>query len=156
MEFKVNKKRDIQHFFGQLPVESLYTAGIAGEKFLLGLKEGKFLATYCSDCDFVFLPPKLYCEFCFKEISEEDWREIENKGILLSYTFVHIDSNGNKLENPIVVGLIKMNKTDTTFVHKLLDKVEDIEMGMKVEAVFVSKERRRGSINDIVGFRKIT
>jgi len=155
MEFKVNKKREIKHHFGQLPVESLYTAGIAGEKFLLGLKEGKLLANYCSDCDFVFLPPKLYCEFCFKEIPDEDWQEVENKGILVSYTFVHVDSNGNKLENPIIVGAIKIANTDTTFIHKLLDKVEDIEIGMLVEAVFAPKERRRGSINDIVGFRKV-
>lgn len=152
---KENRKKEIIHFFGQLPVESLYTAGIAGERFLLGLKEGRFLANYCEDCDFVFLPPKLYCEFCFRELKEEDLKEIENKGILLSYTFTHVDTNGNRLENPIIVGVIRMDGSDTGFVHKLLDKVEDIEIGMEVEAVFAPKERRRGSINDIVGFRRI-
>lgn len=155
MEAKENRKREIIHFFGQLPVESLYTAGVAGERFLLGLKEGKFLANYCDNCDFTFLPPKLYCEFCFKEIPDEEWKEVENRGILLSYTFTHIDTQGNKLENPIIMGIIKINGTDTAFVHKLLDKVEDIEIGMEVEAVFAPKDRRRGSINDIVGFRRI-
>ncbi|MEO0103561.1 MAG: OB-fold domain-containing protein, partial [candidate division WOR-3 bacterium] len=67
----------------------------------------------------------------------------------------HVDTNGNRLENPIIVGVIRMDGSDTGFVHKLLDKVEDIEIGMEVEAVFAPKERRRGSINDIVGFRRI-
>ncbi|MEO0116791.1 MAG: Zn-ribbon domain-containing OB-fold protein [candidate division WOR-3 bacterium] len=150
---KIEDLERIKSWKGELPVESLYTAGIAGEKFFRAIKEeGKFLATYCPKCDFVFLPPKIYCEFCFETLTE--WREIPNRGRLEGYTILFLGPDGKELSQPELVGLIRMENTDTVIVHRLGEmEPEEIEIGMELEAVF--KREREGEINDILYFRPL-
>lgn len=151
---KVEDLKKIKSWQGELPVESLYTAGIAGEKFFRAIKEkGQFLATYCPKCDFVFLPPKIYCESCFESLSE--WREIPNRGSLEGLTILFIGPDGKRLPQPEVVGLIQLENTDTVIVHRLGEiEPNEIELGMELEAVF--KREREGNINDILYFRPLT
>jgi|UniRef100_A0A7C3YSE8 uncharacterized OB-fold protein len=150
---KVEDLRIIKGWLGELPVESLYTAGIAGERFFQAIKErGVFLATRCPECDFVFLPPKIYCEFCFASLDE--WLEIPNRGILESYTILFVGPDGKRLREPEIVGMINMEGTSTVLIHRLGElKLDEIEVGMTLEAVLKPKEKREGNINDILYFR---
>ncbi len=152
---KINKIKEIKSWEGELPVESLYTVGIAGEKFFRAIKEeGKFLATYCPKCDFFFLPPKIYCEFCFESLFE--WHEVRNRGSLESYTVLFVGPNGESLAEPEIIGLVNMENTDTFLIHRLGEvSLEDLEIGMSVEAVFREKEKREGAITDILYFRPV-
>ncbi len=147
---KINNIKNIRTQEGELPVESLYTAGIAGERFFQKLKEEVFLATYCPECDFTFLPPKIYCEFCFHPLTE--WRKIENEASLVSYTILHLGPNGEELKCPEVVGLINMKGTDTFFIHRVKASCQ-LEPGLLMEAVFKKKNEREGNINDILYFQ---
>jgi len=150
---KIEERKIIKAWKGELPVESLYTAGIAGERFFRAIKEkGVFLATRCPECDFVFLPPKIYCEFCFATL--EEWLEIPNRGSLESYTILSVGPDGKRLSKPTIVGMINMEGTDTVFIH-LLGEMEwdEIEIGMTLEAVFKPREEREGNILDILYFR---
>ncbi len=149
------KNIEIKAFAGELPVESLYTAGIAGERFFRSLKEeGTLLATYCPKCELLLLPPKIYCENCFEELRE--WRKVKNEGILKSYTILHIGPDGKRKEIPEIVGMIKMKDTTTVLIHRLGNvKEEELEIGMRVEAVFKPEKERKGDINDILYFQPI-
>jgi len=52
--------------------------------------------------------------------------------------------------------LIKIDGADGGLVHKLGEiNPEKVKIGMKVEAVFKSKEKREGSINDIRYFKPL-
>ena len=59
---------------GDLPFHSVYTVGIAGERFFRALKdEGKIMGTRCARCDVMYVPGRLYCEQCFSHLDDAAW-----------------------------------------------------------------------------------
>ncbi|MCY3410110.1 MAG: Zn-ribbon domain-containing OB-fold protein [Candidatus Heimdallarchaeota archaeon] len=148
-------KRDAHKFpttsvYGDFPVTYHYTVGIAGDKFFSGLKDKKLVANTCPSCKQTFIQPKIYCEDCFDELGEDTYKEVAETGEVFSFSEVFLDFRGNKINEPYFLGLIKIDGTNTTFMHKLLDAPE---IGMKVKAVW--NDERTGSILDLKGFSKI-
>ncbi len=140
-------------WYGELPVQSLYTAGAAGDRFFKTLKEkGQFLASPCPECGEVYVPPKLYCEKCMVESA--DWVKVGPSGTLESWTEVYIGLDGKPLEKPVLVGLIKLDGATTSMVHLLSEvEPEGIYIGMKVTPVLKPQAKREGAITDILHFR---
>lgn len=150
---RLNKNIEAKVWHGELPVESLYTVGVAAEKFFRALKdEGAFLGTKCPKCELVYLPPKIYCERCFERLT--DYVEVAQCGSLESFTCVHIGLDGKKLDEPVFVGLIRLDGASTCLIHKLGEiNVEELCFGMRVCAVLKPKAKREGNINDILYFK---
>lgn len=124
---------------GEIRLTFRYTHGIAGERFALGLKNGKFIGSKCSACGRVFLPAKQFCEVCFKEINE--FVDIPNRGTVYART----STPGGDL-----IAAIEMEGTDTLIYHRV--KSEEIDTGSCVKAVFKPPKERKGSITDIEYF----
>jgi uncharacterized OB-fold protein len=138
-----------------MPITSRYTVGIAGERFFREIMEnGKLLGTCCTECDLVYVPPRLYCERCMAKL--EEWVNVPNTGTIHTFTAVHLDLDGNPLPEPRIMAYVRLDGTNGGLVH-FLDEVdpEDIFIGMCVEVVFKEKEERKGSINDIAYFRPV-
>lgn len=144
---------DLTHWRGEIPVNYVYTAGRAGERFLRGLMEGKLVAAQCHTCQVTFLPPRTYCERCFARI-EDSFVEVPPKGRVHTYTVCHKKLDGTPSPRPVLLAVIKIAGTDGALVH-YLDKVkaENVYIGMAVEAVLQPKKERKGSILDIKYFK---
>ncbi len=134
---------------GTMPVNYIYTAGIAGEEFLLGLKKGKILGNKCK-CGRSYVPLRLFCEECFSRI--EKTFDAGLNGKLYSFTSVNLDIEGQKIEEKIV-GLIDIR--GSKFVHRISGPPKKIKFGAKVKAIFKSPQERKGSINDIKWFEVV-
>ena len=69
---------------------------------------------------------------------------------------VHLDLDGNRLQEPRLMAFVHVDGTDGGLVH-YLDEVEPdhVCIGMPVEAVFKKKADRKGSILDIAYFRPV-
>jgi len=63
-----------------------WTAGQAISRFLNGLKEGKIYGVKCNKCRRIMVPPRTFCELCYKPIDE--WVELKDTGTVL--TFFHL------------------------------------------------------------------
>jgi uncharacterized OB-fold protein len=153
MKERISQPRKTAPWYGELPVESRYTVGIPGEKFLRTLKDrGRFTATHCPECGEVFVPPKMFCERCFCRL--EDWVTVGPGGTLESWTMVTVGLDGRPLDDPKLVGLIRLDGATTSMVH-YLDKVkaEDLVIGMRVTAVLKPAKQRKGSILDVAHFK---
>jgi len=155
MAFKTRIQRpaEAKQWFGELPVESLYTMGIAGEKFFRTLKDkGKIIGARCEKCNYVYVPPKMYCERCFESI--EKMVDVGLTGTLTSFTLVYTDIDGNPLPKPEMVGLIQLDGASTNLFHRLGEcAMDDLYIDLKVEAVLKPAKQRTGSINDIKYFK---
>jgi len=149
---RVTRNVDLKAWHGDFPVEFLYTAGIAGERFFRELKDrGRIMGTRCGGCDVVFVPAKIYCERCFEQL--EEWVDVGLKGTVYTFTIAHIDTDGNKLDKPIVVALIKFGDAEGGLVHKIDGiKPERVAIGMSVKAVLKPKKAREGCMHDIAHF----
>ncbi len=134
-----------------LPVTSRYTAGIAGERFFRSIKdEGVILGSYCEHCSTGYVPARQYCERCLDEL--DDWKDVGTIGEVHTFTLLFENLDGTPREEPEVVAFIQFEYGG--FVHKLDEiDLDQLEIGLPVEAVFKPEDEREGSILDIAYFR---
>ncbi len=157
---KVTQVSQTKPWYGELspgpPEPTLYgqyTYGIAGERFFREIKDnGRIMGAKCEKCALLYVPPRIYCERCFSELGE--WREIEGKGRVHTYTVAYVDLDGTRLAEPALLALVKFPGVYGGLVHRLGEvKVEEVEIDMPVEVVLKPKEKRTGSILDIKYFK---
>jgi uncharacterized OB-fold protein len=153
--YRAQHVKDTVSWEGDIPITSRYTVGLAGERFFRAIKdEGKLLANRCTDCDVIYVPPRLYCERCFAHL--EEWHEVPGTGWLYTYTIVHVGLDGEPLPDPRAIAFIRLDGTDGGLVHYVGEvDGDDLHIGMRVEVVFKDEAERKGSITDIAYFRPI-
>ena len=142
------------HWRGDMQADYLYTSGVAGNRFFKNLmKKGTFLTSRCPKCEKVFFPPRMFCEDCFCEIPDKAWKEVPARGTIRLYTVATLDAHGDKLPEPKVVALIDIDKTDGAIlgIVKTKNLKKDL-CGMKVKAVLKPKNKREGTLKDILHF----
>jgi uncharacterized OB-fold protein len=142
-----------QAWYGNLPVTSRYTFGLAGEKFFRAIKEdGKILGTYCQKCEHTYVPAVIFCERCLCELNE--WIDVGTVGNVHTFTLLYENYDGSPRNEPEVVAFIALGSGG--LIHRLGQvEPEDIEIGMTVKAVFKPPDQREGSILDIIHFEPI-
>jgi uncharacterized OB-fold protein len=138
----------------RIPVRHRYTPGVAGEAFFRALKErGELVASRCEACAITYCPPRLFCERCFAGPLEAD-RTVGPQGTVEAFTVGRAGVDGRLLEEPVALGLVRLDGADTRIVHFLVDDHEPAA-GQRVEAVFAPPSERTGSILDLRGFRPV-
>ncbi len=94
-------------WYDNMEVEAyVYTAGPVGEAFIKGLNDKKILGSKCPKCGRVYVPARMYCEYCFVK-TEDTLVEVKGKAYIYTYTTVYKDHYGNTLQTPLHIGLIK-------------------------------------------------
>lgn len=141
---------------GEIPIESLYTAGTAGQIFFKALKEkGELVGTRCAPCTQVYVPARRFCERCFAELTDEI--KVKPEGTVKSFSLSYVDHENRRLKHPVASALVQLDGATTVLLHRLLDvkDVAQISIGSRVKAVIKPKGKRTGSILDIEGFRLV-
>jgi len=141
---------------GEIPIQSLYTAGVGGQIFFKALKDrGELVGTRCGNCSQVYLPARQFCERCFSELTETV--QVKSTGTLKSFTCCFHDHDGTRLARPKMWALVQLEGATTVILHRLLGANDptQIRIGNKVQAVIKPKTKRNGSILDIEGFRLV-
>lgn len=143
----------VQNWRGNLPVTNRYTYGLAGERFFREIKEnGRIMSSICHHCDVQYVPAAAFCERCLNPI--DDWVEVDNRGEVHSFTLLFVDLDGTPKETPELVAFVRMG--DGGLVQRVSEtSIEEIYIGMPVEAVFKPADQRSGSILDIEYFRPV-
>ncbi len=133
---------------GEIPLRYEYTAGVAGERFLRGLREGRILASRCSNCRKMFIPPKAYCVECFVEI--RDYREVGPAAVVGGLTESHVDFEGKRIKAPRTLAFLIFGGVTGGLVHRAGGK--GLAIGSIVEPRFRAARKRTGSLLDIEEF----
>jgi len=151
---RITKVGQVKAWHDNIPIESLYTAGLAGERFLRALKEGEIMGVKCPECELTYLPPRIFCPYCFSSL--EEWVEVGNQGTVETFTVLNIDPDGSPLEEPKIIALINIDGTHGGLIHFLAEvELDQLYIGLPVEAVFKPQKKREGSILDIEYFRPL-
>jgi uncharacterized OB-fold protein len=136
-----------------MPVQFLYTPGAAGLRFFQTLKQkGLLTATHCEECAVTYLPPRIYCENCFADLSDA-WREMPGRGRVHTYAVAHVDREGRPLPQPEVIAFVRIDGTDGGLMSRLIHVTpSDVQIDMPVEMILLPPRRRHALLSDIVGF----
>jgi uncharacterized OB-fold protein len=152
---RVNKITEIKAWPGEIPIQSRYTCGLAGERFFREImNNGQLLGTHCPSCQYTYVPPTLFCERCFARL--EDWVNVGPEGMVDSFTMLNISLDGTPLDEPDILALIQLDGADSVLVHRLGDvSPDELRIGMRVKAVLEPRRKREGSILDIRHFAPV-
>ncbi|MBN2158383.1 MAG: 3-keto-5-aminohexanoate cleavage protein [Spirochaetes bacterium] len=137
---------------GKMALPYSYFAGRVGSKFITTIRDKKkIMGVKCPACGMVYLPPRQVCDKDLTDI-RDNWVEVGSSGTVTNFTVVRYDDKHLPRKAPFVLALIKLEGADTPFLHIVEEcKIEDVKIGMKVEAVFA--EKTTSTILDIDHFR---
>ncbi|TLZ72000.1 MAG: Zn-ribbon domain-containing OB-fold protein [Methanobacteriota archaeon] len=146
--------RRFRHWEGNVEADYIYTSGVAGERFFVALRdEGRILASRCTSCDLNYLPPRMFCEDCFAELTE--YLDVPKTGQLAAVTVAYEDRTGAKLSHPQVWGFVVFKGIRGGLLHRLLVPPARARAGLAVRPKLKPREARTGTIADIDGFEPV-
>lgn len=133
--------------------------GIAIGRYLQELKNGRIIAKKCNGCRRIMLPPRMFCELCWRPTDE--WVYVQDTGTINTFVVSHVDWKasrippGQRYYTPAVIEIDGASK-GMGILH-MIDEIEpyEIKIGMKVKAVWKPPEERIGAITDIKYFKPL-
>jgi uncharacterized OB-fold protein len=144
---RITSVNDLRSWKDEIPFHYVYTAGVAGERFLRGLQEGKILAAKCDNCGRMYLPPKMYCVECFAEI--RNFVEVGPQARVKALAQSHFDFHGNKIDKPMTFAFLEFKGVIGGILHYAGG---GLEVGSRATARFRPRSERKGTVLDIEGF----
>jgi len=131
-----------------------WTAGPAMSRFLRELQNGRIIARKCHECERIMVPPRMFCEMCFRPTDE--WVYVKDTGTINTYSVSYLAADASRLKKPILVAVIDLDGASKGMgiLHHLGEvKPEAVKFGMKVKAVWKPPKERTGAITDIAYFK---
>jgi uncharacterized OB-fold protein len=142
-------------------LEYAWDNGPAIGRYLAELKNGRLIGRECRKCHRVMLPPRMFCELCWR--ASDEWVFVKDTGTVNTFAISHVDWAAGRLDiaggqRPYTPAVIEIDGASKGMgILHLLDEVdpEEIKVGMRVQAVWKPAEERTGSITDIRYFKPI-
>lgn len=130
-----------------------WDTGEAMGAFLEGMSEGRIVATVCEQCARTLVPPRMFCERCFRPTDR--WTQVPDTGTVETFSICYVRWDMVPLDPPEIPAVIRIDDTsEGGFLHKLGEvQPADVHIGMEVKAVWKDPSERQGSILDIAYFR---
>lgn len=144
----------LPHVIAKPDAKYAWAAGIAMSRFLEELKNGKIIGRVCKRCKRVLVPPRMFCERCFRPT--DDWVYLPETGVIETFSISYIDTSAKRIKDPIFVGVVALDGAPPHcgLMHYFGEITpEEICIGLPVEAVWKPEKERTGSILDIKYFR---
>jgi hypothetical protein len=133
-----------------------WDAGVAIGRYLQELKAGRLVGRSCSACNRILIPPRMFCESCFRPTDR--WVPLEDTGTVLTFSRCYVTWNMVQLEKPEIPAVIEIDGASRGMgIMHMLGEVDPdtLEIGTRVQAVWKPPEERTGSITDIAYFRPL-
>jgi len=124
--------------------------GIAIGRYLRELKNGKITGVKCHKCNRTMVPPRIFCEWCFKPIDE--WVYLKDTGIINTFSLCYVAWNMERLKEPLIPAVIEIDGASPGMgIMHLISEIDPkkVARGMKVKAVWKPENERTGAITDI-------
>jgi uncharacterized OB-fold protein len=131
-----------------------YVTGRAQSRFLRGIAEGRILGQRCVECRRVYVPSRGACPRCAVRTEEEV--QVSDKGTVTTFCIVRVPSENLAFNPPYACAAVLLDGADIPFMHVLQEcALEDVRMGMRVQAVWVPKEQLGPTMSSIRYFKPI-
>ncbi|MBI4488935.1 MAG: Zn-ribbon domain-containing OB-fold protein [Deltaproteobacteria bacterium] len=127
-----------------------WDTGEAIGRYLEELKRGRLIARRCHRCKRVMIPPRMFCERCFRPT--DDWVYVKDIGTVNTFSLCYVSWDVRLLKRPEIPAVIEIDgATPGIGILHVLRNVapEQVRVGMRVRAVWKPKSKRVGSITDI-------
>jgi uncharacterized OB-fold protein len=127
-----------------------WDTGEAIGRYLAELKRGRLIARRCRKCDRVMIPPRMFCERCFRPT--DDWVYVKDTGRVNTFSLCYVSWDVRRLKRPEIPAVIEIDGASPGMgILHVLKKVlpKKVHVGMRVRAVWKPRSKRIGGITDI-------
>lgn len=129
-----------------------FTAGAALSRFLTNIQQRRIVGQRCPECMKVYVPARGSCPTC--GVATRDEVEVGHKGTVTTFCIVNIPFPGMAVKPPFAAASVLLDGADIAIFHLLQDvPVEDVRMGLRVEAVWVPDAELAPTMESIAYFR---
>jgi len=101
--------------------------------FWEGLKQGKVLATKCTQCGKIYFPPNADCPDCL--VPSLEWVELSKEAEIETFTHVVIRPTSFQQNKPYTVAIGRLKEGVRVLAWLSGFKLSEIKVGMKVKLV---------------------
>jgi len=141
--------------------EYAWDTGVAIGRYLAELKNGRLIGVYCAHCHRTVIPPRTFCEWCFRPMDR--FVVLPDEGVVNTFSVVTVRWDMTRPEKPLIPCVITINGTNGAGILHLLGEVDVdphdptkvLHIGMKVKAVWKPARQREGAITDILYFKPV-
>lgn len=133
-----------------------WDAGVAIGRFLEELQAGRLIGRRCHKCRRVMIPPRMFCEMCFRP--SDEWVTLQNTGRVKTFSLCYVTWDMKRLKDPQIPAVIDIDGASKGMgiMHMLSEtEPDEVKMGMRVEAVWKPVADRQGAITDILYFKPL-
>lgn len=133
-----------------------WDTGQAISRYLAELKEGRLIARSCRKCGRVMIPPRMFCERCFRPTDE--WVYVKDTGKILTFSLCYVSWDVRRLKQPEIPAVIEIDGASPGMgILHVVKKIAPgkVRIGMAVRAVWKAKAKRTGSVTDITYWQPI-
>lgn len=146
----------VLHNFDELQGRYAWDTGIAISRYLAALKEGYLLGGYCTTCRKTVIPPRLVCEWCFRPM--DSYVRLHDTGTVNTFSLCYVTWDVQRISEPEIPAVIEIDGASP--LHGILHKLgevdsQQVQIGMRVQAVWKKPTERQGAITDILYFKPI-
>ena len=127
-----------------------WDTGVAMGRYLAGLKRGKLVGARCGQCRRIMIPPRLFCERCFRDV--DGWVSVKDTGRINTFSVCFVTCDMKRVETPQIPAVIEVDGASPGMGILHLVRCPDwkkVRVGMRVKAIWKSSSQRRGAITDI-------
>ena len=129
-----------------------FTAGTAASRFMRAILQKKLLGQRCPQCAKVYIPPRGSCPTC--GIATRDEVEVAHRGTVTTFCIVNIPFPGMAVKPPFAAASVLLDGADIAIFHLIQEiPVEEVRMGLRVEAVWVPDDQRTPTMESILHFK---
>jgi uncharacterized OB-fold protein len=131
--------------------------GVAIGRYLAELKEGRIIARKCDGCRRIMLPPRMFCELCWRPTDE--WVHVQDTGTINTFVVSHVDWKAGRIpkgQRYFTPAIIEIDGASSGMgILHMIEEIEpsEIKIGMRVKAVWKPAGQREGAITDIKYFK---
>ena len=130
-----------------------WDAGVAMGRYLEELEAGRLIGRRCDLCRRVVVPPRMFCEICFRPT--DDWVVLQDSGTVKTFSLCYVTWDMKRLQQPQIPAVIDIDGASKGMgIMHMLGQVEPdaVQIGMRVQAVWKPAAERQGDITDILYF----
>lgn len=138
----------------QLDGKYAWDTGVGIGQYLAALKEGFLLGAYCRQCRKTVIPPRTVCEWCYRPM--DNFVRLEDTGTVNTFSLCYVTWDVQRIKEPEIPAVIEIDGASP--MHGILHKLGEVDpgqvqIGMRVQAVWKLPAEREGAITDILYFK---
>lgn len=133
-----------------------WDTGEAIGRYLEELKHRRLIARRCDGCQRVMIPPRMFCERCFRPTDQ--WVYLKDTGRILTFSLCYVTWDVRRLKQPQIPAVIAIDGASPGMgILHVVKKVppKNVRIGMAVRAVWRPAAKRQGSVTDIAYWQPV-